>query len=56
MSEMEPKKIGGHHARCGEKLCDRPYKITKFGYCSHRWVHLLLEKKESLSTTGRNTL
>ena len=48
MSERE-QKIGGHHARLGYKLCDRPYTFTKFGYCSRRWVHLLLEKKESLN-------
>ena len=43
---MEQKYIGGHHARFGENLCNRPYKITKFGYCSRRWVQFPFGEKE----------
>ena len=60
MPEMQNKtnktKNGGHHACFGDTLCGRLcyiVNITKFGHFGRRRAHLLLEKNESLSSTGR---
>ena len=46
------KKNGGHHVVSEISFVVDHAKLLHFGHRSRRRVHLLLEKNESLSSTG----
>ena len=48
--QKKKKKMGVHHARFGDKMC-----VDYVKFCYRCRVHLVLEKNESILTTGRKT-